>query len=245
MVRMALADLPLAFLEFDLPGRTLTLGHQGEPGAVLARLLPLGYGGECLDSQPLMLAGPPMSGSDALEAAVLWRLLAINALMFGVEVLAGWWADSAGLLADAADMFADALVYGVALFAVGRPAARKLQAARFSGALQLLLGLAALAETGRRVFAGSVPEERAMISIALLALAANVACLLMIARHRERGAHMQASYIFSANDVLANLGVILAGGLVAWTGSPLPDWIIGGLIACLVLIGALRILRLR
>lgn len=84
-----------------------------------------------------------------------------------------------------------------------------------------------------------------MIAVALLALAANVGCLALIAGHRDKGVHMRASFIFSANDVLANLGVILAGGLVLWSRSPLPDWIIGCLIGMVVLVGAIRILRLR
>ncbi|MBS0544943.1 MAG: cation transporter, partial [Proteobacteria bacterium] len=91
----------------------------------------------------------------------------------------------------------------------------------------------------------SLPEAPAMIGISLLALAANVACLLMLARHRDGGAHMRASYIFSANDVIANLGVIAAGVLVSLTASPWPDWIIGTLIALVVLSGAIRILRMR
>ena len=84
-----------------------------------------------------------------------------------------------------------------------------------------------------------------MIGISLLALAANIACLALISRHRQGGVHMRASYIFSANDVLANLGVIAAGILVALTNSPIPDWTIGTLIGVLVLVGAFRILRLR
>jgi len=66
-----------------------------------------------------------------------------------------------------------------------------------------------------------------------------------VARHRDGGAHMKASYIFSATDVLANLGVIVAGALVAWTGAPWPDWLVGSLIGAMVLAGALRILKLR
>ena len=83
-----------------------------------------------------------------------------------------------------------------------------------------------------------------MVGISLLALAANVACPVLIVRHRQGGVYMRASYIFSANDVLANLAVV-AGGLVAWTGSPIPDWVIGTIIGLLVLVGAIRILRLR
>jgi Co/Zn/Cd efflux system component len=114
-----------------------------------------------------------------------------------------------------------------------------------SGWLQLALALGAFEEVARRAVSGSEPEPPAMIGVSLVALAANVACLVLVHRHRHRGAHMEASYIFSANDVLANLGVIVAGALVAWTGSAVPDLVIGTAIAGLVLRGAVRILRLR
>lgn len=178
------------------------------------------------------------------EARTLRWLLAINAVMFFVELGAGWLAQSTGLIADSLDMFADATVYGLALYAVGH-AGRQLGAARLSGWLQLLLALGALAEVLRRWLTGSAPEPLPMMGIALLALAANLACMAMLAKHRDGGAHMKASWIFSTNDVLANLGVILAGALVAWTGSNLPDLVIGTLIGLLVLNGARRILMLR
>jgi Co/Zn/Cd efflux system component len=92
---------------------------------------------------------------------------------------------------------------------------------------------------------GSSPEGIAMIGISLLALAANVTCLALISRHREGGVHMRASYIFTANDVLANLGVIVAGAAVALTASPLPDWSIGAVISIMVLVSAVKILKLK
>ena len=179
-----------------------------------------------------------------VEASTLRVLLAINAALFAVEIVAGWLAQSTGLLADSLDMLADAAVYGLALYAVGRPAALKLRAAHVSGWLQLALAFGAFAEVARRAAFGSEPQPGAMIGVSLVALAANVTCLVLVHRHRHRGAHMEASFIFSANDVLANLGVILAGALVAGTGSPAPDLVIGAAIAGLVLRGALRILRL-
>lgn len=179
-----------------------------------------------------------------VEAETLRWLLAINATMFVIEIVAGWLAESTGLIADSLDMFADAAVYGIALYAVGH-AGRQLHAARLSGWLQLLLALGVLIEVLRRWLAGSAPEPVPMMGIALLALVANVACMALLAKHRDGGAHMQASWIFSTNDVLANLGVILAGALVAWTGSNVPDLLIGTLIGLLVLNGARRILRLK
>ena len=83
------------------------------------------------------------------------------------------------------------------------------------------------------------------MSFRLVALVANVLCLVLITQHREGGVHMKASWIFSANDVIANLGVILAGGLVAWSGSRYPDLVIGFIIAGIVLNGARRILQFK
>ncbi|MCB1909273.1 MAG: cation transporter [Rhodocyclaceae bacterium] len=246
LIRLRLADAAVSAMVFDLPGRRLVIDHDGDPSEIMRRLEPLGFGAELLRSEPLTAdRDPPAKNGDAAEARVLRRLLGINALMFVFEMIAGWWAGSAGLIADAADMFADAGVYGAALYAVGRAARHKLSAARLSGLLQLVLAASVLLETGRRAFGGGAPDESAMIGMSLLALAANIACLLLIARHRGGGVHMRASYIFSANDVLANLGVMVAGALVAWTGSAWPDRAIGAGIGILVLIGAIRILRLR
>jgi cation diffusion facilitator family transporter len=244
MIRLRLADLPTNFMAFDLPGRKLVVGHAGAVERVIERLRPLGYGAELLESQPMTADETVPVADNAAQAKVLWLLLGINALMFVVEMVAGWWAGSAGLIADAADMFADAAVYGVALHAVGREARHQRSAARVAGMLQLALAIAALSETGRRVLTGASPEELTMVGVSVLALAANVWCLFLISRHRHQGVHMRASYIFSANDVLANLGVILAGGLVAWSGNPLPDWVIGFVIGTVLFIGSVRILRL-
>lgn len=244
MIRLRLSGMAITALSFDLPRRQLTVWHREAPSAILERLLPLGYGAELVTTT----AAEPSAGEPSVarqERRTLWILLAINAAMCVIELLAGWLGNSAGLLADAADMFADAAVYALALYAVGRDARHQLSAARLSGLLQLALALGTLSEVARKALTGSAPDEMTMFTISLLALAANSACLLLIARHRQGGVHMRASYIFSANDVLANLGVIAAAGLVAWSGSPLPDWLIGGLIATLLFSGAIRILRLR
>ena len=143
------------------------------------------------------------------------------------------------------DMFADAAVYGVALFAVGRGVTRQLQAARMAGLLQMVLAVTVLLDVLRRFVWGSEPESGLMMVMSALALLANVTCLMLISRHRDGGAHMKASWIFSANDVIINVGVILAGGLVALTGSAYPDLIIGTVVALIVLNGARRILALK
>lgn len=245
LIRMALADLPaVQQLQFDLGERKVRVIHSGSHATILDKLSALRLGAQLNESHPLGSASP-VEPALAAEARTLRILLAINASMFAIEFVGGWLAQSTGLIADSLDMFADAAVYGLSLYAVGRAAHLKLRAAHLSGWLQLALALFALAEVVRRFFLGSEPEPFTMSAISLLALAANVACLLLIARHRHGGAHMKASWIFSTNDVLANLGVIAAAVLVAWTGTNWPDLAIGAIIATLVLTGAIRILRLR
>ena len=176
------------------------------------------------------------------ERKTLRVLLYINAFMFVLEFSAGLIAYSAGLLADSLDMLADASVYGLSLYAVGRSQLLKAKAARISGIIQVLLGLGVIVEVGRRFVFGSSPEPLLMLGIGTLALVANLTCLALLAKHREGQVHMRASWIFSTNDVLANLGVMVSGVLVAFTASSFPDLIIGLIISALVIRGGMIIL---
>ena len=103
----------------------------------------------------------------------------------------------------------------------------------------------ALAEVVRRLVFGSAPEAPLMIIVAFAALIANTTSMWLLARHRQGGAHMRASWIFTTNDVIANLGVIVAAGLVQLLGSNVPDLVVATGIALVVLNGAVRILRLK
>jgi cation diffusion facilitator family transporter len=178
-----------------------------------------------------------------LQRSALRTVLAINAVMFVAEFGAGWLAQSTGLIADSFDMLADALVYGLSLAAVSRSDLGKAKTATTSGLFQLTLGLGALGEVVRRYLLGSEPEPAYMIIVAAIALIANAICLRVVARHRDAGVHMRASYIFSQNDVLANVAVIASGVLVAATGAQLWDLVVGAGIGLLVLSGGFRILR--
>lgn len=183
------------------------------------------------------------ANTDALERRTLLVLLGINAVMFVVELTAGILGESSGLKADALDMLADTLVYGIALYAVGRAYLFKHRAARISGLLQITLGVGVIIEVIYRYFSGSDPASLLMISAGGLALIANTTCFMIINKHKNAGVHMRASWIFSKNDVIANLGVILSGVLVMVLDSRLPDLIIGTLISIIVIRGGVQILR--
>ncbi|MGD9524821.1 MAG: cation transporter [Gemmatimonadales bacterium] len=185
----------------------------------------------------------PPAPPNELERRVLRQVLAINAAMWIVELSLGLAVGSIGLVADSFDMLADAAVYGLALYATSRATSGHLTAARLSGVIQILLGAAVLAESLRRFLMGSDPVGPVMIGVGAVALVANVTCLILMARFRRGRIHMRAAWIFSSNDVLANLGVILSGVLVTTLGSRLPDLVIGAAIAVLVVRGGFRILR--
>ena len=251
MIRLALDAIdPGVMLEFDLTQRKVRVFHHDNAAVIEQRIRSVGLGAELEKTLPV--AAEDLSRAQEAadigaqqEAGILKWLLAINAVMFAVEFTVGWMAQSTGLISDSLDMFADAAVYAVALYAVGRSVRTKLRAAHFSGWLQLTLALGALTEVARRFVFGSEPVSALMMGFGLVALVANVYCLMLIAKNRNSGAHMRASWIFSANDVIANVGVILAGALVALTGSRYPDLVIGLIIGAVVLIGAFRILRLK
>ena len=250
MIRMALTGVEnIQSLSFDLSGRTLEIIHHGETGPITSKLENLGLGASLQRTEDAsaesVRAAESSKANESEESGTLWILLAINGLMFLVEMTMGLIAQSAGLIADSLDMLADAAVYGLALYAVGHGIKMQVRAAHVAGILQLILAAGVLVEVGRRFLFGSDPQSLMMMAVASVALIANISCLLLIAKHREGGAHMKASWIFSANDVVINLGVILAGLLVAWTGTNYPDLIIGGIVGAIVLMGAKRILALK
>jgi Co/Zn/Cd efflux system component len=169
--------------------------------------------------------------------------LGINAVMFIIEMSVGLLADSTALIADSLDMLADAVVYGVGIYAVGKTIVHKANAAKVSGYFQLALGLLILFDIARRATFGSGPESMFMMGMGGVALIANVICLAIIRKQKNGEVHMRASWIFSANDVIANMGVILAGAMVYLFDTRWPDLVIGFIVSIVVLRGAVLILK--
>ena len=186
--------------------------------------------------------GCELEAANDEQRQTLRVVLAINAAMFVIEIVAGVLAGSTGLIADSLDMLADASVYAISLYAVGRAANIRTRAATASGVLQIVLGLGVLIEAIRRFIGGGEPIGVAMMTMGVIALTANAICLRLIAKHKGGDVNFRASYIFSANDVIANIGVIVSGLLVLLLGSQLPDLTIGVIIAAVVVRGGFKIL---
>ena len=246
LVRMVLDGRPeIRRIDADLSLRKITIIHEGNADQITALLAPLNLGAEVVETSIATERDEAAMPRGDSEARTLTIVLVINAVMFAGEMIGAFLADSSALLADSLDMFADAAVYGIALFGVRRAKTAQLRAARVSGVLQLFLALGAFGEVTRRLIFGSEPEATLMIVVAFAALTANVTCMRLLASHRSSGAHMKASWIFTTNDVIANLGVIAAALLVQLVQSAIPDLLVATIIAFVVLSGAIRILRLQ
>ena len=150
-----------------------------------------------------------------------------------------------GLVADSLDMLADSFVYGISIFAVGGTLLRKKRIARLAGYFQITLAIIGFVEVLRRFFGTEkLPDFSTMIIVSSFALIGNAACLYLLQKSKSKEeAHMKASMIFTSNDVIINLGVIIAGVLVNWLNSNKPDLIIGTIVFIVVILGARKILQ--
>jgi Co/Zn/Cd efflux system component len=177
------------------------------------------------------------------QSRVLVAVLAINATMFVIEAVAGSLSRSSALLGDSLDMLADALVYGVTIYALDRGARWRARASVLKGMLMLALGVAVVVEAFAKAISQVVPDAEAIGGIGLVALGANVGCLLLLRAHREDDINMRSSWICSRNDIIANLAVLAAAMGVRAFESWWPDVIVGCGIAMLFIVSAIAVLR--
>jgi Co/Zn/Cd efflux system component len=184
----------------------------------------------------------PRRGDPAFKR-VLWIVLAINAAMFLVEVVAGLAAGSASLQADALDFLGDAANYAIALLVVGMALRYRSMAALAKGATMGLFGLWVLGTVVWHSIAGTVPEAITMGVVGFAALAANAACFGLLWAYRAGDANMRSVWVCSRNDVLGNLAVLLAAVGVFGTGTGWPDVIVAAVMAALAIQGAFVVVR--
>lgn len=244
LIRLKLEDFAgIDHLEFDIPGRKLTVIHSGNLIQIEKSIIDLNLGGKILSSEKTDSIDFTENNN---QKKILWIVLWINFAFFLIEVVSGLISKSMGLVADSLDMLADAFVYGISLLAVGAALVKKKRIARISGYFQFFLAIIGFAEILRRFFGGeNLPDFSSMIIVSTLALIANGICLTLLQKSTgKHEIHIKASLIFTSNDVIINLGVIAAGFLVHWLHSGLPDLIIGTIVFILVIQGAIRILKL-
>lgn len=177
------------------------------------------------------------------ERHILIIVLMLNACMFGAEFGAGLISHSTALLADSLDMFADAFVYGLSLFALGRGQHWRNRAALTNGTLQLLIGIGIAIEAVSKLFIKTVPIAGIMGIFGVLALIINIVCFVLLTQFRNGDINLRAVWICSRNDMMANVGVLLAAALVAVMQSAWPDIIIGLLIAGVIVHSAWKIVQ--
>lgn len=243
LIRMKLDSIAaIKHLEFDIPERIVVVFHKGSIDQIEQSIKMLNLGSKKLTTEP---THQTEFAKNKVQRKLLWSVLGINLGFFIIEMTTGIISKSMGLIADSLDMLADSFVYGISLLAVGTTVAKKKQIAKLAGYAQLLLAIIGFIEVLRRFFnLEEIPDFTTMIVVSVLALIANAICLYLLQKSKSDEAHMKASMIFTSNDIIINLGVIVAGLLVNWLNSSTPDLIIGIIVFALVTQGAFRILKL-
>lgn len=173
----------------------------------------------------------------------LWIVVLLNLGMGLAEMIGGFVAGSQALKADALDFLGDGVITLFGLLAIGWSLAWRARAAMIQGLFLAALGIGVLATTGYRVLVLHTPEADIMGVFGVIALVINVAAAWVLVPHRKGDANVRAVWLFSRNDALGNVAVVIAAGLVAWTGTPWPDLAVAAIIAGLFLHSAWEIMN--
>ena len=244
LIRMKFEELTqIKHLEFDLNHRELTVFHKLGIEEIEECLKQLNLGHKKLYTKK---SNRQSFDQNTDQRKVLWSVLIINLVFFILEMGYGLVSKSMGLVADSLDMLADSFVYAISLIAVGKSLTHKKTVAKIAGYFQIILALIGFGEVIRRtIYSVEFPNYLTMIIISVLALVGNALCLYLLQKSKDKDeAHIKASLIFTSNDVVINLGVIVAGLMVYWLNSDMPDLIIGAIVFFIVSKGAIRILSL-
>ncbi|MZG29491.1 MAG: cation transporter [Nitrospinae bacterium] len=168
---------------------------------------------------------------------------AINIGMFFIEVIYGWLSGSKALFADSLDMLSDAFLLGSSLFVIQRSEKCRTWVAMIKGMVMCAFSFFILASVVYRFFVPQLPEALTMGVVGGLALAANLICAFLVFRYRGDDINMKSAWLCTRNDVLANLGIIVAAWGVDFTQSFWPDLFVGTLISILVFRSSLEIVQ--
>lgn len=174
---------------------------------------------------------------------VLKIVLVINFAMFLIEAVYGVLAQSTALLADSLDMLGDALVYAFSLYVIGKSVKWNALVSFMKGIMMTAFAFGVIGQAVYRFIVPTFPTAETMGWVGSLALISNIICAILLLQHRNDDINMRSTWLCSRNDVVANLGVLIAAGAVAMTNSKYPDLLVGMAIAALVLKSAYCVLR--
>jgi cobalt-zinc-cadmium efflux system protein len=189
------------------------------------------------------VTGASGPADQAKQKRTLLIVFALNLVLFLSLGAAGLVADSSALIANAVDNLSDTAVYAISWLAVGKSAKLKRGAARLSGIMLLIFAVAVLIDAMRRPFFGPEPIGLAMIVMAAFAAVVNLICLWLLKPLKTGDVNLRAAQTFSINDFYSNGGIVVAGALVWWTGSWIPDVAVGLVVALVAIGGAREILH--
>ncbi len=168
-------------------------------------------------------------------ARVLKKVMWINYSVFLIEFICGYYAKSTALMADSLDLLGDAAIYGISWYAISQGPVWNAKAGFYKGLIMAMFGFFVLGQAVYRAIAGTVPFSITVTSVGFLALVANLICMMMLYKFRKADLNMRSTWLCSRNDIFANVAVLVSAGLVAITGSGMPDVVVGFLIAALYL----------
>jgi Co/Zn/Cd efflux system component len=201
---------------------------------------------DCCAPPPLNL-GPKSTVAERKQNTVmrrvLWAALAINGVMFTVEVIAGLAAGSASLQADALDFLGDTANYAISLLVVGMALRYRASAAMAKGVTMAVFGLWVIAMVIWHIAQGTLPSAFTMGTVGIAALIANAVSFGLLWAYRHGDSNMRSAWICTRNDVLGNLAVLVAAAGVFGTGTGWPDVIVAAIMAGLALQGAVLVIR--
>jgi len=133
----------------------------------------------------------------------------------------------------------DATTYGISLASIQIRA----RAAILKALSLTVMALWVLGSTAYHVIVLGIPRAEIMGAIGILALAANVASVLILVRYKDGDANVRSVWLCSRNDAIGNVAVMAAALAVWGTATKWSDLLVAAIMAGLFLTSSIQILR--
>jgi Co/Zn/Cd efflux system component len=186
---------------------------------------------------------PVFDGMSDRYKRVLWTVICLNGAMFLTEMIAGQLAGSQALKADALDFLADTVTYGLSLAVIGASLRRRASAALLKGFSLSAMALWVFGSTVYQTLVLGLPKAEVMGLIGVLALAANLASVLLLLPYKDGDANVRSVWLCSRNDAIGNVIVMIAALGVWSTATAWPDLAVAAVMAGIFLTSSAQILR--